>query len=494
MQIHSFVAVASGAEASEAAIPLEGQPSRGAREFARHLAGAVGAGDPDVPTTIDDGAVEAAATEGLPFSAVVIDIARGMPETSNEPQPEMLVDSSRSEPVLVGPNMVLGRNGRDARSVEGATLESKPMASQALSQPPSGIQSPAGLIQAAARPQEANQPQAELPEGSTDKIVVSVVSRSPMQLDLPTSQKPSIPQGESAEGRLALPHGPAVAQSMPPEQAKALGLARAPVIVGEDALPEPAVARGIREAPRISTSGGAMPDQGRLSSMAPVQATTIAPDTEAASDSSSESRSEKSQDRPIEKAEAQTANPAKEKPALPTFVAPQPLEALLEDGASIRPAESQISGPSGLLSHPSAPAFSSASSAGLGHAAIQQLAVAIRRSEGGEIEIALEPEELGKVRLTLAPQDTRVTVSVLVERPETLELIRRHIDALTNDLRQQGYSEVALDFAQNQNRKGNKGPADLPPQAAASDEMVPMDVGPILPRRPVRAGGLDLRL
>ncbi|HSG36648.1 MAG TPA: hypothetical protein VLA27_04340, partial [Paracoccaceae bacterium] len=76
----------------------------------------------------------------------------------------------------------------------------------------------------------------------------------------------------------------------------------------------------------------------------------------------------------------------------------------------------------------------------------------------------------------------------------TLELIRRHIDALTNDLRQQGYSEVALDFAQNQNRKGNKGPADLPAQAAASDEMVPMDVGPILPRRPVRAGGLDLRL
>lgn len=85
-----------------------------------------------------------------------------------------------------------------------------------------------------------------------------------------------------------------------------------------------------------------------------------------------------------------------------------------------------------------------------------------------------------------------MTVSVLVEGPETFDLIRRHIDAPTIDLRQQDYSEVALDFAQNQ--KGNKGQAEPPQQAAASDEIMPMDGGPILPRRPVRSGGLDLRL
>ena len=82
----------------------------------------------------------------------------------------------------------------------------------------------------------------------------------------------------------------------------------------------------------------------------------------------------------------------------------------------------------------------------------------------------------------------------MVERPETLDLIRRHIDALTNDLRQQGYSQVAFDFAQGHNRQGHKSQADVPAHVASAETAPLPDAGTITPHRPVRAGGLDLRL
>lgn len=309
-----------------------------------------------------------------------------------------------------------------------------------------------------------------------------------------SSDAPPVPQDISAESAVALPRGLAVAQPMPPEHAKALGLARAPGIVGAEALPEAAVAKGIRGMPLAPAVGGATPEKGRLPTAAPVQETPLLINTGAVSDSSNDSRGGKSQDQPTEEIEAQLAHPAKEKPAQPAFVAAQSPEAPPDGIAASRPAETQISGPSGIAAQPAAPAFGSTTASGLGQAAIQQLAVAIRRSDGGEIEIALEPEELGKVRLTIAPHDTRVTVSVFVERPETLDLIRRHIDALTSDLRQQGYSEVALDFAQNRGQQGNKGLPDLPAQAAPSDETAPAETGKITSRPSPRTGGLDLRL
>ena len=44
--------------------------------------------------------------------------------------------------------------------------------------------------------------------------------------------------------------------------------------------------------------------------------------------------------------------------------------------------------------------------------------------------------------------DGGVSVSVLVERPETLELIRRHSDLLLTDLKSEGFANPTLDFRQ----------------------------------------------
>lgn len=63
-------------------------------------------------------------------------------------------------------------------------------------------------------------------------------------------------------------------------------------------------------------------------------------------------------------------------------------------------------------------------------------------------EVVLQPEELGRVRLSLQTSDTAVNVSILVERPETLDLMRRHIGQLADEFRAMGYQDVSFEFAQ----------------------------------------------
>jgi len=84
---------------------------------------------------------------------------------------------------------------------------------------------------------------------------------------------------------------------------------------------------------------------------------------------------------------------------------------------------------------------------------IQMIADAARVLHDKPVEITLSPEELGKVRLTMLPSDTAMTVHVSVERPETLELLRRNIELLASELRDLGFEDISFDFA-NQNDTG----------------------------------------
>lgn len=66
----------------------------------------------------------------------------------------------------------------------------------------------------------------------------------------------------------------------------------------------------------------------------------------------------------------------------------------------------------------------------------------------GTIEIALDPVELGRVRMVLSPESGAMAVALSAERPETLELLRRTIDLLANDLRDLGYGTLSFRFDQ----------------------------------------------
>lgn len=65
---------------------------------------------------------------------------------------------------------------------------------------------------------------------------------------------------------------------------------------------------------------------------------------------------------------------------------------------------------------------------------------------GQSVEVAMRPDELGSVRMVLSLSDTGATVFLNAERPETLDLMRRHADALAEALRQLGHESVDFSF------------------------------------------------
>lgn len=121
---------------------------------------------------------------------------------------------------------------------------------------------------------------------------------------------------------------------------------------------------------------------------------------------------------------------------------------------------------------------------------------------GGAVEITLSPKELGTVKLIAHPGEAGLTLAIVAERPETQELMRKHLDLLQAELRKAGFS--ALDFGADPNGSASGSMADKasngaqrspePPEdrPAASD----LDIDHSLSASATQAidGRLDLRL
>jgi len=76
-----------------------------------------------------------------------------------------------------------------------------------------------------------------------------------------------------------------------------------------------------------------------------------------------------------------------------------------------------------------------------------QIAEVVRASGERSVELKLQPEELGRVHLTMSQDATgTLTVSLNVERAETLDLLRRNIELLRADLQELGYGSVDFSF------------------------------------------------
>lgn len=81
---------------------------------------------------------------------------------------------------------------------------------------------------------------------------------------------------------------------------------------------------------------------------------------------------------------------------------------------------------------------------------IQALADAAQSLQDGPVDLALNPEELGHVKLRLSAQEGSFGVVITAERPETLDLLRRNSDLLTEHLSALGYATVTLEFTSDQ--------------------------------------------
>lgn len=127
-------------------------------------------------------------------------------------------------------------------------------------------------------------------------------------------------------------------------------------------------------------------------------------------------------------------------------------------------------------------------------AVARQLAEATGLAPNGQLEVSLSPEELGRVKLTITPQDAGLAIAIQAERPETLELMRRHIDVLVRELADEGFASLSFDFGQGGGEAGRwfggeESPGDLAIVGEARGEADAAEEH-AAPSR----GGLDLRL
>lgn len=85
---------------------------------------------------------------------------------------------------------------------------------------------------------------------------------------------------------------------------------------------------------------------------------------------------------------------------------------------------------------------------------------AIVRTREGQVEVQVNPAELGRVTVLLGAEGDPGHLGLHVERPETLDLIRRHSDQLLRDLRENGMPDAKLDLlrqdGQRQHREGEQ--------------------------------------
>ncbi len=79
---------------------------------------------------------------------------------------------------------------------------------------------------------------------------------------------------------------------------------------------------------------------------------------------------------------------------------------------------------------------------------VRQVADAFKMADKNLIELAMDPPELGKVRMSMTETGGVMTVNIAAENQATSELMRRHIDMLRKDFMEMGYQDVSFSFEQ----------------------------------------------
>jgi hypothetical protein len=124
----------------------------------------------------------------------------------------------------------------------------------------------------------------------------------------------------------------------------------------------------------------------------------------------------------------------------------------------------------------------------------RQLAEVIHTSGSKSVDVALNPEELGRVRLSISQAEGGLVVNVQAERPETLDMLRRNIDQLDQELKLLGYADPGFSFSHeggdaNQERDGISTENSI----AADQQETPVDDADNR-SSPLNTAGLDIRL
>lgn len=139
-----------------------------------------------------------------------------------------------------------------------------------------------------------------------------------------------------------------------------------------------------------------------------------------------------------------------------------------------------------------------------GHIA-NQISAAMPRQDGLIVtptttEIALDPPELGKLRIVVSDGANGINISITAERGETADLMRRHIDLLRQEFARDGVAGGSIEFTQGDpSQRGEQNAQDRPeerpgsaPDGADAPSLITATGQPQTGR--TSSGGLDLRL
>ncbi len=102
---------------------------------------------------------------------------------------------------------------------------------------------------------------------------------------------------------------------------------------------------------------------------------------------------------------------------------------------------------------------------------------------GDRIEVTLSPDELGRVHLSARHTEQGVILLVQAERAETLDLMRRHLPDLMQDLRDMGFGDVSYSDGRPEQQQHGQ-PGSHPDTQIARVDAIPQ----------FASTGLDLRL
>lgn len=101
-------------------------------------------------------------------------------------------------------------------------------------------------------------------------------------------------------------------------------------------------------------------------------------------------------------------------------------------------------------------------------AIVRQIAIVLPDVEGNRIEVRLDPPELGRVTLQMTITDDGITAAVTAERPEIIDILRRHADLLQKELQTAGHRNISMDFGQSSQGSSNQGHGNESPPAGSA--------------------------
>ena len=125
----------------------------------------------------------------------------------------------------------------------------------------------------------------------------------------------------------------------------------------------------------------------------------------------------------------------------------------------------------------------------------RQLVEAVQTRGTGTVDLTLNPEELGRVRLSIVSADQDVSINIVAERPETLDLIKRNIDQLSQELRQLGYQNAQFSYGDGAQKQRNKPAGSSGPAGNAQGKNLLEDITDNVGQSLLAtASGMDIRL